>query len=148
MNRQEVSKAISELMPAIIRGVHLDFFTTHSITQTQFLLLIAIHSYGQATMSLLAKSMHVRMPTATGMVDRLVRDGLVTRSANAEDRRQVTIALTEKGRAFIKEFQKVIRTRWEEVLKSVGPSELKAFYHVILKLREQLTKGENLEEAS
>jgi DNA-binding MarR family transcriptional regulator len=33
----------------------------------------------------------------TGILDRLVRDGYITRSEDAEDRRVVNVAMTEKG---------------------------------------------------
>ena len=138
LTRQEVSLAIAQLMPNIIRGVQLDFFIKRGVTQTQFLLLVAIHAYGRCTMGALARSLHVRMPTATGVVDRLARAGYVRRSADPVDRRQVVVALTLKGRSFIQDFEAVIRRRWEEVLRSLSPRELIAFYHVVTKLREQL----------
>ena len=141
MTPQRVSQAVAQLMPRIIRGVQLDFFLRRGITQTQFLVLIAIHGYGRCTMGTLARNMHVRMPTATGIVHRLVRAGFVRRSISLEDRRHVAVALTAKGRAFIQQFQAVIQHRWQEVLTSLAPRELEAFYHVILKLQEQLRSG-------
>lgn len=136
LTRAEVSRAIAELMPRILQGIQLDFFVKRGVTQTQFLVLIAIHGYARCTMGTLARNMHVRMPTATGIVTRLVRSGLVRRSADPEDRRQVIVELTAKGRSFIEQFQAVVRRRWEEVLTSIGPQELRAFHHVITKLRD------------
>lgn len=138
VTRAQVSAAIAQLMPRIIRGVQLDFFVKHGTTQTQFLVLVAIHGYGRCTMGTLARSLHVRMPTATGIISRLVRDGFVQRFPHQQDRRQVIVTLTPKGQAFIRDFQAVIRRRWEEVLKSLGPAELGGFYHAITTLRQQL----------
>ena len=138
VSRKDISQAIAQLMPSIIRGVQLDFFIKRGITQTQFLVLVAIHAYGRCTMGTLARNMHVRMPTATGVIDRLVRAGYVRRFSKAEDRRQVIVELTEKGRAFIRQFQAVVRRRWEDVLRSLEPKELAAFYHVVTKLQAQL----------
>lgn len=135
---KEVSFAIAELMPNIIRGVQLDFFVKKGVTQTQFLMLAAIRAYGRCSMGTLAKSLHVRMPTATGIVDRLTRAGHVQRLHAVEDRRQVMVELTRKGQGFMHEFESVIRQRWEEVLKSLSAKELEAFYHVITKLRLRL----------
>ena len=134
----DVSQAVARLMPNIIRGVQLDFFVKKGVTQTQFLILIAIHAHEHCPMSLLARNMHVSLPTTTGIVARLVRAGYVRRAAHPNDRRQVIVALTPRGQAFIRQFQGVIRRRWEEVLKPLAPSELGAFYHVITTLREQL----------
>ena len=141
VSRKEVSQAVAKLMPNIIRGVSLDFFVRRGVTQTQFLVLLAVHSYGRCSMGMLARNMRVRMPTATGIVDRLVRDGFVRRSPCPEDRRQVFVELTPKGDSFIRQFQEVVRRRWEDVLKILGPGELNAFFQVITKLREKLQSG-------
>ena len=141
ITRHAVSHAVAQLMPRIIQGVQLDFFVRRGTTQTQFLVLMAIHAHDRCTMTTIARNMHARMPTATGIINRLVAAGLVRRSPHPDDRRQVIVQLTAKGKAFIRDFQGVIRRRWEEVLKSLTGAELEAFYHVITKLREQLQFG-------
>ena len=140
VSRQQVSQAVSRLMPNIIRGVQLDFFLKRRITQTQLLVLLALRAYGRCCMGTLAHNMHVSMPTASGIVDRLVGAGFVRRCPAARDRRQVMVELTEKGRLYIEAFQNVIRRRWEEVLKTLNSGELNAFYRVITKLRDQMER--------
>ena len=135
---QDVSLGIAQLMPHIMRGIQLDFFVKKGVTQTQFLLLASIRAYGRCSMGTLASNLHVRMPTATGIVERLVKAGYVRRAAGQEDRRQVVVELTPKGERFFHEFEGVIRRRWEEVLRSLSQKELRAFYHVVTKLREEL----------
>ncbi len=137
--RRDVSLAVAQLMPQIIRGVQLDFFLKRGVTQTQFLVIAAIHAYGRCCMGTLARSLQASMPTASGIVDRLVRSGYVRRISGAEDRRQVMVELTAKGQAFVRDFQQIIRRRWEEVLASLRPAELAAFHDVVLKLQRQLT---------
>ena len=141
ISRSQVSLAVAQLMPRIIQGVHLDFFVKRGVTQTQFLVLIAIHASGRCPMGTLARNMHVQMPTATGIVNRLVRAGYVRRTPDPEDRRQVLVHVTDKGRIFIHDFQGIIRHRWEEVLKALQPAELGAFYRVVTKLREHLERA-------
>ena len=141
ITRQDVGVAIAQLMPRIIQGVRLDFFLQRGVTQTQFLVLMALHGSrqrGECTMGALAKNMHVRLPTATGIVSRLVRTGYVRRRPRPQDRRHVLVALTPKGEAFITAFQGVIRRRWEEVLQSLEPRELAMFHQVITRLNQQL----------
>ena len=135
---KQVSQAVAELMPSIVRGVQLDFFLKRGVTQTQFLVIAAIHADRSCTMSALARALHVRMPTATGVIDRLVRDGYVRRGPDPSDRRQVIVQLTRKGDSFIRQFQEVIRRRWEDVLHALPARELDAFHHVLAKLRRQL----------
>ena len=139
---QDVSHAVAELMPNVIRGIQLDFFIRKRVTQTQFLVLVAIHAAGRTTMGPLARNLHVRMPTATGIVHRLVLAGYVRRHTGPDDRRCVWVELTPKGHAFIREFQGIIQRRWEEVLRSLPPRELAAFHGVIVTLQDQLRRAD------
>ena len=135
---QRLSQAIAQLMPSIIQGVQLDFFVKQGVTQTQFLVLMAIHASERSTMGTLARNLHVRMPTTTGIIDRLVRAGYVRRFPQPEDRRQVVVELTAKGQGFVRQFQAVIQHRWEELLRSLDARERQTFSRVIRKLQEQL----------
>ncbi len=140
ISRQDTSRAVAQLMPRIIQGIQLDFFIKKGVTQTQFLVLMALHGYGRATMGHLAGNMHVSMPAASGIISRLAKAGYVKRAPSAEDRRQVMVELTAKGRNFVAQFQAVVRRRWEEVLRALEPHELAMFYEVITKLRMQLDR--------
>jgi MarR family transcriptional regulator, organic hydroperoxide resistance regulator len=139
--RQDVSRVFAQIVPKIMQGIQLDFFIKRSVTQTQFLMLMAIHGYKRCTMGTLSKNMHVSMPTATGVVNRLVAVGYLRRFKEPEDRRQVVVELTVKGEGFISEFQGIIRKRWEDILKALSVNELSLFYKVVDKLNERLSSG-------
>ena len=138
LNRKDVSLAVARLIPYIMRGTQLDFFVEQGVTQTQFLLLSAIRAYTRCSMGALARNLHVSMPTVSGIVDRLVRAGYVRRHVLPEDRRQVVVELGPKAETFFRNFETVIRRRWEEVLLPLEPDELEAFHDVITKIRERL----------
>ena len=138
ISRKDVSLAMARLMPTIMRGVQLDFFVRRGVTQTQFLVLAAIRSYGRCRMGTLSRNLHVSRPTASGIVERLVRSGHVRRVPQRDDRRQVVVELTAHGEQFFRQFEQVVRRRWEEVFLALEPDELVAFHHVVTKLRERL----------
>lgn len=137
---KDVSLGIAQLMPNIIRGVQIDFFANRAITQTQFLMIVAVHAYGRCRMSTLAKNMKIKMPTATGIADRLEKAGYVHRFSEPHDRRVVMLELTSNGKGFIAEFKNVMRRRWEEVLGILNKEELNAFHQAITKLKDDLQK--------
>ena len=143
ISRKDLSLAIAQLMPRIIQGVQLDFLVSRPITQTQFFVLVAVHSSGRSMMSVLAKNMHVSMPTISGIVDRLVKAGYAQRLDDPKDRRQVVIKLTSKGESLIKQFQSVIRERWQEVLKSLQAKDVESFYRVVVKIKTALQGDES-----
>ena len=142
LTRQDVSQAWARFMPAMIRGVQLDFFVKKGVTQTQFLILMAIHGGGEWTMGRLARIFHVSMPTVSGIVDRLAHAGYLRRRSGTADRRQVVVELTAKGRGFIEQFETVMRRRWEDVLRSLTLRDLQAFHDVVVKLRSHLQRVE------
>ncbi|OGX28878.1 MAG: hypothetical protein A3B78_02555 [Omnitrophica WOR_2 bacterium RIFCSPHIGHO2_02_FULL_67_20] len=121
-----------------MRGTQLDFFVKRGVTQTQFLVLNAIRACTRCTMGALARALHVSMPTVSGIIDRLVRAGYVRRLALPEDRRQIIVELAPKAELFFRDFETVVRQRWEEALRSLEPDELEAFHGVITKIRERL----------
>ena len=138
VSRQAVGRAMAQLMPTIVQGLQLEFFVKRNVTQTQFLVLMALRASGSSRMSALAQRMQVALQTATGIVTRLVKAGLVRRFTTSEDRRQVMVELTPKGEAFIRDFQAVVRRRWEEVVRALTPRELIAFFEILNKLQQRL----------
>lgn len=70
------------------------------ISITRFAILYAIKSYGgSATISEIAKRLFHRRNTVKELIDRMNRDGLVSRTkgCDSSDRRLVTVTLTPKG---------------------------------------------------
>ena len=138
ITRRDVSLAVARLIPYIMRGTQLDFFVTRGVTQTQFLVLNSIRAYGRCPMSALARGLQVSLPTVSGIVSRLVRAGYIRRHTQPQDRRQVLVELAPKAEAFFRDFEAIIRRRWEEALVPLEPSELAAFHDVMTKIRERL----------
>ncbi|MBC6457516.1 MarR family transcriptional regulator [Actinomadura sp. HBU206391] len=76
----------------LLRRVSMD----QPITVQQLAVLGSLQS-GSRRMSELAAEHGVRLPTMTMQINRLVRDGLVTRGADAADARVVTVSITPVG---------------------------------------------------
>ncbi len=133
-NRQELSRLIARILPNIIQGVHMGFLSTQSLTHTQFFVLIAIHSRGRSSLQQLADKMSVSMPTMSGIIERLVVAGYVSRVENPDDRRQVFIELTKGGKGLISQFQGAVSQRWQEVLEVLDDKEVKHMSAILGKI--------------
>jgi DNA-binding MarR family transcriptional regulator len=72
-----------------------------SLSKTELVTLIFVERKGDLTMSSLAEHLDVRMSTATGIVDRLVKEKYLERERNDADRRIVTVRLSDKGKSMI-----------------------------------------------
>jgi DNA-binding MarR family transcriptional regulator len=77
---------------------------TYGVTGIQLGALYTI-SENQVTMGKVAQMLHCDASNATGIVDRLVALGLVTRRESLQDRRIKILEATAKGRKIIDEVQ-------------------------------------------
>ena len=71
------------------------------VTLTQYRTLIVLASRGPQNLAGLAEAVGVTPATATRMCDRLVRKDLIRRRTERDDRRQLRVALTIKGRSLV-----------------------------------------------
>jgi len=67
------------------------------------LILRAADEDEPVTINALAQQLLIKHNSAVGLVDRLVREGLVTRTASSEDRRKVELRLSPGGREVLAE---------------------------------------------
>lgn len=76
---------------------------SHRISRGRFIVLMLLAHCTEKPVNLadLADQAHVTRATMTGLIDTLVRDGYVSRSPAAEDRRMTLVRLTEAGKSFL-----------------------------------------------
>lgn len=90
------------------------------LTLQQYFTLVAINRVGECTMGMLANQTHHSLGTMTGIVDRLVRQGLVARRSHATDRRIVLVQLTPSGIETFAHVEEMRREQLDAVLKKMG----------------------------
>jgi len=93
------------------------------LTLSQFHLIDPLRAADALTVSELALAAGVAAPTATRMLDALVRDGVVTRRPSEQDRRAVLIALTPDGRAAADEAHRRVEGARAKVRDQLSPRE-------------------------
>ena len=115
-NRRKYSKLLTETLE-LFRGVMLPLWHImraqihelasgeYGITSSQFHIIRRI-SQGDTSVSALANCMHVSRPNVSRAVDDLVNNGLVNRKRDPDDRRNIQLSLTEKGKKMIKNLHK------------------------------------------
>ncbi len=72
----------------------------HDLSQGRFLTLMVMNRTPDKSFnpSELAEKLGVTRPTITGLLDKLAKENLVERLHNEEDRRKISVILTDKGR--------------------------------------------------
>ncbi|MCE5325893.1 MAG: MarR family transcriptional regulator [Planctomycetaceae bacterium] len=86
----------------IIRAVDIDsrkLAADHQITGPQLMCLLAIVEQDSTTAIEAAKRVHLSPSTLVGVLDRLESKGLIRRQRSTEDRREIRVSATSKGKA-------------------------------------------------
>ncbi|MBO6166507.1 MAG: MarR family transcriptional regulator [Eubacterium sp.] len=92
----------------------------------------------EVNMSDIAEYIHVPLNTATGIIGRMEKNGLIERTRSAEDKRIVLITFSEKGRA---QFQKLVDELMSYGVKILGEltaSEMKLIESLMAKVKKVL----------
>ncbi|MGH9046504.1 MAG: MarR family winged helix-turn-helix transcriptional regulator [Acidimicrobiales bacterium] len=104
------------------------------VTLTQYRSLVILASRGPQGVASLAEAVAVTPPTASRLVDRLLRKGLVIRRTDRHDRRQVRIALTEAGRHLVDVVTEYRRREITALLGAIPVNDQRAMSKGMLKL--------------
>jgi DNA-binding MarR family transcriptional regulator len=94
-------------------------------------LLATLAGTNGLTVGELADEMLLQQPTVTKIVDRMEGDGLVARQSSANDRRQVIVSLTPRGRTLIAALQKEAEQHQNDVLASYSRSETELLFRIL-----------------
>ena len=124
------------------RSTHTLAHPEIDITLPQMITLFAIHDSGTCRMSTLAEVTQQSAGTLTGIVDRLIDDGLVTRVRNISDRRVVEVMLTPEG---TRRLQLVVDARREDmnqVLEHFSEDDIELLGRMLKRLLDELHRSE------
>lgn len=98
---QRYDLVILQALRRIVRAIDIHSHRlkiTHDLTAPQLICLLAVVEDGPLTPTLLAERVHLSPSTLVGIVDRLEKKDLVTRTRSDRDRRVVYVGATPKAR--------------------------------------------------
>jgi DNA-binding MarR family transcriptional regulator len=101
------------------------------LTMPQMMTLLAIHDSVSCRMGTLADSTQQSGGTLTGIVDRLIDDGLVERVRSVNDRRVIEVTLTTEGQARVLQVIDARYADMERILAHFEASELNEFEQLL-----------------
>ena len=116
------------------------------LTLPQMVTLLAIHDSGRCRMGDLADATMQSGGTLTGIVDRLIADGLVERVRSASDRRVIEVALTEIGRARVEEVTFERQNNMERVLSAFSERQAEQFEQLLTRFLQGLQSAMEVDE--
>lgn len=114
-----------------------------AITQSQFNALDSLYHLGPLSQKELGEKLFKTSGNITMVVDNLEKQGLARRERNEEDRRQISVILTEKGRETIEILLPVRVWAIEKEMASLTPAEQEQLGELCRKLgKKEIPKEE------
>jgi DNA-binding MarR family transcriptional regulator len=130
--RQKVQSSVEECAREILDDVPLAMRTIRTqlrkngaieISIPQFRTLVFINRRSGASLSDAAEHMGLTLPSMSAMIDGLVSRNLVMRRTDSQDRRRMTLTLTERGRTTLQKARESTLAYLSELLKSASAAD-------------------------
>jgi DNA-binding MarR family transcriptional regulator len=115
---------------------HLALFSAAipQVTTTQWAVIARLSEIGPMSQNHLGREAAMDAATVKGVVDRLVREGLVETAPDPDDRRRLTVALTAAGRDLFQAQLAAAAGVSEATLSPLTPQERAAFMALLARL--------------
>lgn len=116
-------------------------------SKNELLIFLLLYQRGEVSMSQIAEYINVPLNTATGVVDRMEKKKVIRRERRQEDKRVVTIVLTELGKQQIQSIIEEFLYYGSKVLAYLTVEEFALLERVMGKVIGVLKEGHKTEEA-
>lgn len=122
-----LAQAMAGFWPAlaVVDPLRIEAWDRQGLTIAQLRLMSVLLFEDSRTVGELADGLDVKMPTITGMTDRLVRMGMIERKDDPVDRRVVRIGLSEGGRRAMREIEDAGREFLAPVFERLGAERVR-----------------------
>jgi len=121
-----------------------------NMSYRQMGVLFQLRALGIQSVSELAAAVHLTLPAASHLLERLVQRGLIQRSENPQNRRQKQVALTEQGLQFLTSVELGGTQAYTQLLQGVPSEVLQKLQRCFQQLDPHLpsTPGDFVKQAS
>ncbi len=118
-----ILKRSEEIFNSLSPCVPTEWFSS-DLTVAQLRVMLVLKSQGPTRMSDIAASLGVTLPTATGIVDKLVKKKLLVRKTEPADRRLVICSLSPAGQENIDRLWTSSQFQMEKLLTGLSTEQL------------------------
>lgn len=119
----EAIEALIRQVSVIIRKRGREILVGFGITPPQLNALVILNEQGEITMGELCDRMYLACSTATDLIDRMERNGLIARERDKADRRVIRLKVLDPGRKIIDEVMFARKRYLGGILRQVPEEE-------------------------
>ena len=114
-------------------------------SKNEVLIFWLLYRREEVNMTEIADYIHVPLNTATGIINRMEKNGFIVRTRSAEDRRVVHVGFSEKGMAQFEALLSKMVHYGMQVVNSLTGEEMELLYKMTSKVREVLRQEKQKE---
>ncbi|HSW88054.1 MAG TPA: MarR family transcriptional regulator [Candidatus Saccharimonadales bacterium] len=111
------------------------------LSMLQLQVLVFLKRNEPAQMSEIAKYFSIELPSATSLINKVTKMGLVERTADKHDRRLVLISLTKEGHSLLQKAMEEKGKRMTETLSYLSETDKKELLRIMKILTDTMEKG-------
>ncbi len=139
----ESAREVLDVVPMVFRVIRSELrkYGAKEMSMPQFRTLAFVYRKERASLSEVADHIGLKLPTMSTLVDGLVDRGLIRRREDPEDRRRMTLTLTEQGRSGFESAREATIANLEDRLRQLSPSDRATITASMRLLREAFTGG-------
>jgi len=122
------------LLLSVRESVMVNFRPTlkaFGLTDQQWRILRALNSTGEMEAGQIADTCKILSPSLTGILSRMLAQGLIERSWSTIDQRRSIIALSPEGSALVAKVQPKIEERYEHIERVLGETRMATLYDML-----------------
>jgi len=136
---KEVISIAQPLHSAMVKS-HPPFLAKGKISFTQMVILELVKIKKECKMSDISDTMRVTRGAITGIVDRMIKGGLIKRQRSEKDRRVVYVILSIKGRDIASRILKFKETMLSGMFKGLSEKERMQYLYLLKKISKNIVK--------
>lgn len=133
---EDIADRLHMFLPFFYRKVTAWHKNTEGLNPGHYMIMGILLRKGSMSMSELGRNICVSKPGATFLIDRLINDGKLERTYDANDRRIINISLTEAGKAFMLKHRVEEKEEIKKNLSKLSDGDLEALCASLDKVRE------------
>lgn len=111
------------------------------LTTMEWRILMLLEDRSPSSVGDLARRSVTKMPTLTRVLIRMEKEGLVKRTAVADDRRYVNVTMTPKALKTLRQVQEIGQRVFERALEGVSAADVDAVTEILKRIRGNLERS-------
>lgn len=138
-----VAHELIDVVPQVMQALRAEIRRQRGpdLSVLQLRVLVFLNRHPGAPLSAVAEHVGLTLPSMSSQVTGLVGRNLINRSISSEDRRFVTLTLTDQGKAVLAAAVQAAQARFADILQDLSPEECRTVIEAMAVLRRIFSRS-------